>query len=166
MVIDRIAANEKMTLKPGKGKYIFDEVIYDMYSLKLLKPLTFMNLSGISVSEAKDSFQIDNENLLMVLDDINLPFGFLRMRKNGTDGGHKGLASVIYHLAADDFPRLRIGIGKPENELPMSEYVLLNFTGEEKKEIPNIIDEAIDAIRIWCEEGIDTAMNNTNRKVE
>ncbi len=166
MVIDRIAAKEKMTLKPGKGKYIFDEIIYDRCSLKLLKPLTFMNLSGISVSEAKDSFHIDNENLLLVLDDINLPFGFLRMRKNGTDGGHKGLASVIYHLAADDFPRLRIGIGKPENELPMSEYVLLNFTGKEKKEIPKIIDEAIDAIRIWCEEGIDTAMNNTNRKVE
>jgi PTH1 family peptidyl-tRNA hydrolase len=166
MVIDRMAANEKMTLKPGKGKYIFGEISCDIYSLKLLKPLTFMNLSGISVREAKNSFHIDNENLLMVLDDINLPFGFLRMRKSGTDGGHKGLASVIYHLEADDFPRLRIGIGKPENELPMTEYVLLNFAGEEKKEIPNIIDEAIDAIRIWCEEGIDTAMNNTNRKVE
>ncbi len=157
--------DEKISLNPGKGEYLFGKFSYKDQTIILIKPLKFMNLSGIPVCNARQFFKVELENLLVVLDDVNLPFGNLRLRESGSDGGHKGLASVIYHLSSEDFPRLRIGIDKARNDLPLSEYVLLNFSTEEREQIPGVINSAVDCIKVWCDEGIEKAMNITNRKV-
>jgi PTH1 family peptidyl-tRNA hydrolase len=162
MVIDKMAMDEGQTLMPGKGKYLFRELSCGEFILMLVKPLNFMNLTGIPVCEAKDFFDMSLENLLVVLDDVNLPFGTLRLRRGGSDGGHKGLSSIIYHFSSEDFPRLRIGVGKPDKDIPLSEYVLLNFSKEELEHLPPIIENVIDCIKIWCVEGIEKAMNITN----
>ena len=166
LVVDKIAGNEYITYKPGKGKYLIGKTQKDDEELFLLKPLTYMNLSGIPISDAREVFDVDMENLIVVLDDTNLPFGQLRLRRRGTGGGHNGLASIIYHLVSEEFPRLRIGIGKPEGELPLSEYVLLNFTDDEIENLPAIIDSAAACINKWRREGIEAAMNAANRKIE
>lgn len=165
MVIEKMIKDEGVGIKPGKGEYLFGEFRYGDVALILLRPLKFMNLSGIPVSEAKNFFEVGLDNLLIVIDDINLPFGNLRLRKGGSDGGHKGLASIIYHLGTENFPRLRIGIGNPGNDMPFSEYVLFNFSDEEQKKLPEIINNAVNSIKIWSIEGIERAMSITNRKV-
>jgi PTH1 family peptidyl-tRNA hydrolase len=166
LVIDKIANNAQITYKPGKGKYLIGKLHKDNEELFLLKPLTYMNLSGIPIADAQETFDVDLSNLIVVLDDMNLPFGQLRLRRGGTDGGHNGLASVIYHLVSEEFPRLRIGIGKPEEGIPPSEYVLLDFSDDEKKDLPAIIDNATACIDVWLREDIETAMNMANRKIE
>lgn len=165
MVIDRMIKDERIKVKPGKAEYLLGEVLYGKSTLILIKPLKFMNLSGIPVSNARNFFEVDLGNLLVIIDDVNLPFGNLRLKKSGSDGGHKGLASIIYHLSSEDFPRLRIGIGKSDNDLPLSEYVLFNFSDDEKERLSTIIDSAVDCIKIWCNEGIEKAMNITNKRV-
>lgn len=165
LVIDRMIEKEGIAVKPGKGEYLFGQLSSGEFTLILLKPLRFMNLSGIPVSDAKNFFGVDFENLLVVIDDINLPFGSLRLRRRGSDGGHKGLASIIYHLSTVEFPRLRIGIGKPDNDMPLSEYVLLNFFDEEKEKLSEVIDKAVKCINVWDDEGIEKAMLITNSKV-
>ncbi len=165
LVIDRMIEKERIAVKPGKGEYLFGQLSSEEFTLILLKPLRFMNLSGIPVSDAKNFFGVDFENLLVVIDDINLPFGSLRLRRRGSDGGHKGLASIIYHLSTVEFPRLRIGIGEPDNDMPLSEYVLLNFFDEEKEKLSEVIDKAVKCINVWNDEGIEKAMLTTNSKV-
>jgi len=164
MVIDKILEQGNLTLKTGKGEFLFSEFSLQEVPLCLIKPLTFMNLSGIAISEAKKYFGVDNNNMLVVLDDINISFGSIRLRKSGSDGGHKGLASVIYHLSTEDFPRLRLGIGSPKSDLPLSEYVLLNFNKEEKEHLQDITENSVACVKIWATDGIETAMNQTNKK--
>ncbi len=164
MVINKMLKQEGLALKAGKGEFLFGEFSVNDTLLYLIKPLTFMNLSGVAVNEAINYFDVNPNDLIVVLDDANLPFGTIRLRKSGSDGGHKGLASVIYHISSEAFPRLRIGIGNPSGDLPLSEYVLLNFLNEEKKCLPEIIDNSVSCIRTWAKHGIDRAMNLTNKK--
>ena len=166
LVIDKIAADEHITYRSGKGKYLIGKLQKDDDELFLLKSITYMNLSGIPIADGRDACGVDLENLIIVLDDTNLPFGQLRLRRGGTDGGHNGLASIIYHLVSEEFPRLRIGIGKPEEDIPLSEYVLLNFSLDEREKLPAIIDNAALCIDVWRREGIEAAMNAANRKLE
>ena len=120
-----------------------------------------MNNSGIAVLELYEDFSLSLENILIVLGDINLPFGKLRLRSKGSDGGHNGLHSIIYHLDSEDIPRLRIGIGNPENN-ETSEWVLSKFSEEEEKAIPEILEKAKEAVSIWNNESIDVAMSKIN----
>jgi len=146
-----------LRLKPGKGHYYYcttDELI-------LAYNTTFMNNSGIAVLELYEYFSLSLENMLIILDDINLPFGKLRLRSKGSDGGHKGLHSVIYHLDSENIPRLRIGIGNPEN-METSNWVLSRFDAEEEKELPKILEKAQEAVFIWKNEDIDAAMSKIN----
>lgn len=156
---------EHIDYKPGKGNYLIGKTQKDEEELYLLKPLTYMNLSGIPIADAREALEVDLANLMIVLDDTNLPFGQLRVRRGGTDGGHHGLASAIYHLVSEAFPRLRIGIGKPEDEVPLSEFVLLNFRDDEREQLPGIIDNAAGCIDVWRKEGIEAAMNLVNRRI-
>ncbi len=164
LIVDKIAAQEHITYVPGKGKYLVGKLEKGGEEIFLLKPLTYMNLSGIPVVDAQKTLEVELENLIVILDDINLPFGQLRLRRAGTDGGHNGLSSIIYHLVSEEFPRLRIGIGRPEAEIPLSEYVLLDFSDEEKEGLPAIIENAATCIDVWRREGIEAAMNIANRK--
>lgn len=128
----------------------------------LAKPQTFMNLSGSAVYELARSYQIKLEDLLVISDDMDLPFGAIRLRRGGSAGGHKGLASIISSIKTDSFPRLRLGIGRPEMSEPV-DYVLQNFTGAERKELVEILDLAVEAVECLLVEGIDKAMNEYNR---
>lgn len=126
-----------------------------------------MNNSGIAVKELYEDFSLSLENILIILDDISLPFGKLRFRTKGSDGGHKGLYSIIYHLNSEDIPRLRIGIGTSE-DTETSTWVLSKFSKKEKQAIPAILEKAKEAVFIWQKETEEIAMSkiNGNQKEE
>ncbi|MDD2497242.1 MAG: aminoacyl-tRNA hydrolase [Desulfitobacteriaceae bacterium] len=127
----------------------------------LLKPLTYMNLSGQAVSSAMSFYKIEFSNLLVVFDDMDLDIGRLRIRPNGSAGGHKGMGSIIRMLGSEELPRLRVGIGHPEYQ-PVTDFVLRPFSDDEWAEEKKAITNAADAILLWIEEGIITAMNKYN----
>ena len=130
----------------------------------LLKPSTYMNLSGKAVRYWMKKLDIPNERLLVVLDDIALPFGTLRMRKRGSDGGHNGLKSIDYCLISDDYARLRIGIGHGFAEGGQIDFVLGELIPEEKEILPQVLATASEAIKSFVLEGADSAMNKYNTK--
>jgi PTH1 family peptidyl-tRNA hydrolase len=125
-------------------------------------PTTFMNNSGIAVLELYEHFSLSLENILIILDDINLPFGKLRLKNKGSDGGHNGLHSIIYHLKSEEIPRLRIGIGSPPLDCDNATWVLSRFSASEEKELPGILENAKEAIFIWQNESIEIAMSKIN----
>jgi PTH1 family peptidyl-tRNA hydrolase len=128
----------------------------------LAKPQTFMNLSGVAVEKLLAYFRTDIEDLLVIHDDLDLPFPTMRLKKGGGSGGHKGLASIIEHLGSSDFFRVRIGIGKPARKGMVESYVLSPFTAEEQRELPDIITAAGDAAGEIVENGIESAMRIYN----
>lgn len=132
--------------------------------LVLLKPSTFMNLSGNAVRYWKDQLGIDNDHILVIVDDLALPFGAIRIKQRGSDAGHNGLKNIAQMLGTDAYPRLRFGIG---NDFPRGcqiDYVLGHFTPEQRTLMPERVDLACDAIRSFCLAGIQTAMNTYNNK--
>ena len=126
----------------------------------LAKPMTYMNNSGIAVAALIRQFEIPLSELCVVYDDIHLNIGVLRMRQKGSDGGQKGMKSIIHHLGTTAFPRLRIGIGEPIGTL--TDYVLTGFTEDEGIEIAHTIDRAVNAIETFVKDDILTAMNQFN----
>jgi PTH1 family peptidyl-tRNA hydrolase len=127
----------------------------------LAKPMTYMNNSGTAVAALIRKFEIPLSELCVVYDDIHLDIGVLRIRQKGSDGGQKGMKSIIHHLGTTAFPRLRIGIGEPIGNL--TDYVLTGFTEDEEIEIAHTIDRAVDAIETFVKNDILTAMNQFNR---
>lgn len=134
------------------------------HKLLLLKPSTYMNLSGKAVNYWLQAEKIKQENLLVVLDDLALPFGSLRMRKQGSDGGHNGLKSITESLGNNSYARLRIGISDAFSKGHQIDYVLGKWKATEEKELPFIEDKAIDAIKAFVTMGPDRAMNIANTK--
>ena len=130
----------------------------------LLKPTVFMNLSGTSVSEAIRFYKLDPQtDLLVLVDDIALPCGFIRLRSSGGDGGHNGLTDISRHLGKDQWSRCRIGIDPP-GQIPQKSYVLGKFTPEQKESIEPGIEDAVAATACWVEHGIKETMNRFNRR--
>jgi PTH1 family peptidyl-tRNA hydrolase len=134
--------------------------------LLLVKPQTFMNLSGNAVGEVVRWYHTPIEHLLVVQDDLDLPFAELRLRQRGTAGGQKGVASIIGQLGTNEVARLKIGIGRGRGRTDPSDHVLSRFSREEEAELPFVIGAAADAVERWAREGIDAAMNATNGKAE
>ena len=130
--------------------------------LILVKPQTYMNLSGHAVREVVNWYRVARADLLVVLDDLDLPFGTLRLRADGSAGGHNGLASILEQLGSRAVPRLRIGIGRRPGAA--TAQVLSRFSAEEEKELPSVVAAAADCAVLWIEEGITTAMNRCNRR--
>ena len=128
----------------------------------LAKPMTYMNNSGAAVAALVRRFDIPLPELCIVYDDIHLDVGVLRMRRKGSDGGQKGMKSIIHRLGTTEFPRLRIGIGEPVGDL--TDYVLTEFSEDEEIEITHTIDRAVDAIETFVKDDILTAMNQFNRR--
>ncbi|MCY3724195.1 MAG: aminoacyl-tRNA hydrolase [Candidatus Poribacteria bacterium] len=126
----------------------------------LAKPMTYMNNSGIAVAALIRQFEIPLSELCIIYDDIHLDLGVLRMRQKGSDGGQKGMKSIIQHLGTTAFPRLRIGIGEPIGNL--TDYVLTDFTEDEEIEIADTIDRAVGALETFVKDDILTAMNQFN----
>jgi len=135
----------------------------DLGRIVLLKPQTFMNLSGNAVSAAVRWYRVPLEQLLVIYDDLDLPLGQLRIRPSGSSGGHNGIASIIERLGTDRFPRLRIGIGRSEHASTIG-YVLSRFNAAEERQIDECIARATDAALAWQHDGIEVAMNRFNRR--
>ena len=164
MVVDWLAERHRLSFRAGKGDYLISEVMRAEGSeaeLVLLKPLTFMNNSGMAVRSVVDYFNFDLERLLVVLDEFQLPFGKLRLRPNGSDGGHNGLSSVIQHLGTEGFARLRLGIGN-EFSGDAGEFVLSEFSKSERELLPAIIEKAGEAIIDFAVHGVQHAMSRFN----
>ncbi|MFA5059619.1 MAG: aminoacyl-tRNA hydrolase [Candidatus Omnitrophota bacterium] len=129
-------------------------------------PLTYMNNSGIAVTKAVHWRNVALEDILVVCDDLNLDFGKIRLRLQGSDGGHNGLRSIKEHLKTNEFARLRLGIGGPSNKGETAEFVLSKFTSEEKKGLKDFVDQAVDCCSLWLEGHVNQAMNQFNKKGE
>ena len=137
----------------GRGKVFNEDVI-------LLKPQTYMNLSGESVQEVVRYFKIDLEDIIVIYDDMDILPGKIRLRPNGSSGGHKGIQSIIDNLGTDNIKRIRVGIGKPTYDT--IDYVLSKPSKEEKEEIEEAIKEAAEALKIALKENFDIAMSRFN----
>jgi PTH1 family peptidyl-tRNA hydrolase len=164
MVVDLLASKAKKPFKAGAGEYFLSEFRHAGEDVFLLKPTTFMNNSGVAVKDAVEKFGIDLVDLLVVYDDFNIPLGQLRLRKGGSDGGHNGVYSIIYHLNDDDFPRMRCGIGT-EAVVPgrdMADFVLSKFQADESPEVEEMVKDAADAVFVFINSGIQAAMNKFN----
>jgi PTH1 family peptidyl-tRNA hydrolase len=136
----------------------------DGIKVLLARPQTYMNLSGQAVSRLARKFKIGLNDLLVVHDDLDLPLGKIRLRPGGSSGGHKGIESIIAELGSPDFPRLRVGIGRPpEDGADIIDYVLSDFTPEEKKIVARVLPGVSEAIRCFLTEGIEAAMNKYNQ---
>ena len=142
----------------GEGQIAGDKVV-------LVKPQTYMNLSGNSVREVVSFYKLDTKDLIVVYDDIDLPAGRIRIRERGSAGTHNGMRSVIYDLADDDFPRVRIGIGG-ERRMELADYVTGGFRKEEKEVMEDAVLRAVEALECIVEKGVPAAMNLFNRKEE
>ena len=132
----------------------------------LLLPLTFMNNSGVAVKEIAAKKGIALENIFIVCDDFNLGFGQLRIRRQGSDGGHNGLSSVLYHLGENTFPRLRLGIGAPPDGEDAADFVLQKFTRNESKQLDPFIEEAADCCLVWLTQEMEKVMSQFNKRKE
>lgn len=126
------------------------------------KPQTFMNLSGRSVQPLARFYKTPPDRTLVVYDDLDLPFGVLRLREKGGAGGHNGMRSIIERMGSGDFPRLRVGIGRPPGRMDPAAFVLRDFDSIEQAELPGILDRAVRAIELFIVEGISAAMNTFN----
>jgi PTH1 family peptidyl-tRNA hydrolase len=152
----------KKEFKPGKGEFLFCETKVGRERVYLIKPLTFMNASGVAVVEAKDNFNLGIENLLVVCDDVALPLGKIRIREKGSDGGHKGLRSIIYQLSSIDFARLRLGIGDTPENVDLEEFVLEDFKPDEKEKTDQMVEKAALVVENIVMNGIEDSMNRFN----
>lgn len=132
--------------------------------VRLLLPLTFMNLSGSAVKPFMAASGIACEHLLVVCDDFHLPFGQIRLRRHGSGGGHNGVRSVIECLGTDQFPRLRLGVGEPSGKQDAADFVLSEFTREEQRELECFIQEAADCCRAWVIGEIEQVMSQFNKR--
>jgi peptidyl-tRNA hydrolase, PTH1 family len=128
----------------------------------LAKPLTFMNLSGQAVRALADFHKVEIADVLVIADDVNLPLGRLRARPGGSAGGHNGFKSVAQHLGTDQFPRLRIGVGRGDDRRDLADHVLARFDSEERPVMDEAIGRAADAIEVFGREGIAVVMNRFN----
>jgi peptidyl-tRNA hydrolase, PTH1 family len=163
LVVDFLADKFRCQWKSGKGRFRYCTFNLNGRRILLIRSTTFMNDSGIALLKALETFDIVPEQVLVVLDDFALPFGALRMRKNGSDGGHNGLASILYHIQTDKIPRLRVGIGSILPQTDPADYVLGDFDAVQQKELPELVKKAADAIVYSIVQNLDRAMELFNR---
>ncbi len=163
MVLDAWAQAPNVVFTPGRYGATA-EISFKGRKFILLKPSTYMNLSGKAVHYWLQKTRIPQENLLVVVDDFAIPFGTLRLRKRGSDGGHNGLKSIDYSLASDDYARLRVGTGNGGfAEGHQVDFVLGELLLEEKRAMPELLERAVACIKCYGTEGIDRAMTQFNR---
>ncbi len=163
MVADEVAERQNKPVQRLKFKALTNTLTISGEKVLVMKPITYMNLSGEAVRQAADFYKIPPERVLVVSDDTALPVGKLRIRVKGSAGGHNGLKNIIQHLGTDQFPRLRVGVGeKPHPDYDMADWVLGKFVGEDKKAIDGAVKRAADAIECILAEGIDRGMGKFN----
>ncbi len=160
LVLDALAGDAPFE---PRGSYMYRGGRISGKRFLLAKPLTYMNRSGRAVADLLDDFRLDPGSILVVSDDVHLPLGKLRLRKRGGDGGQKGLRSIIESLGSEEFQRLRLGIGSPEDPGELADFVLTPFGNHERRAVDEMIARAVDSVRLWVSDGIDRAMEQCNR---
>lgn len=163
LTIDQLAEKHSISVTKLKNKALVGEGYFGTKKVMLVKPQTYMNLSGQAVREIMNYYKEDIENLIVIYDDIDLEPGKLRIRAKGSAGTHNGMRSIIYELQDDGFPRIRLGIGK-NPMIPLDKFVLGGFTKEEKPLLEEAVTKAVQAIECYVAEGINAAMNAYNEK--
>ncbi|MDO4540831.1 MAG: aminoacyl-tRNA hydrolase [Syntrophomonadaceae bacterium] len=162
MVLEELASRWPVQRQDSKFDAIIGHTIVRGQKVLLVKPLTYMNLSGAAIQPLMHYYKLPPEDLLLILDDMDLPPGTLRIREGGGSGGHKGLKSVLERMGIADIPRMRIGIGRPENHETV-DWVLSRIEGEDADIIRAAITKAADAVECFTEKGIIAAMNAYNK---
>ena len=163
LAIDKLA--EQLSCKIDKGKFqgLYGQTVYNGKKLFLLKPLTYMNLSGRSILQLSAYYNIPPSRIIVLFDDISLEPGRLRIRGDGSAGGHNGIKSIIQELGSQDFPRVKIGVGgKPNAEQDLADWVLSGFNAQDKKALDVALDKAGDAALCIIEKGVSEAANRYN----
>ena len=163
MVADEIGERERAPIQKVKFKALTNIFTISGEKVLVMKPTTYMNLSGEAVRQAVDFYKIPADHVLVISDDTSLAVGRLRIRKSGSAGGHNGLKSIIQHLGSDQFPRIKVGVGeKPHPDYDLADWVLGKFVGEDKKTIDAAVKKAADAVECIIAQGCDKAMNKFN----
>jgi PTH1 family peptidyl-tRNA hydrolase len=167
MALDYLVKSIGVRNEDGKQDFKANTIDFkwDDQPVKLVKPLTYMNKSGESVGEIMRYYKIPVEKVIIVYDDLDTPFGQIRLKTKGGDGGHNGIKSLIEHLSGNEFLRVRIGIGRPPHpDMDPADYVLQNFSKQEQPALPDILNTALDAIEMVVFEGAVKAMNTFNTR--
>ncbi|HBQ26757.1 MAG TPA: aminoacyl-tRNA hydrolase [Syntrophomonas sp.] len=159
-VLEEIARRSSIEKEESRFNAIIGHIRIGGEKVLLVKPLTYMNLSGKTVQPLARWFKLNLSDLIIIYDDMDLPPGALRLRAQGGSGGHKGMASIIERLGTQEFARIRIGIGRPNNEA--INWVLGRFSPSEQKLMEEVISQAVAAVECWIKQGIDQAMNEYN----
>ena len=163
LVVDELAERLSIPVQRLKFKALTNTAVLGGKSVLLMKPTTYMNLSGEAVGQAARFYKIPPERVLVISDDVSLPQGKLRVRRSGSAGGHNGLKNIISHLGTDQFPRIKVGVGqKPSPDSDMVNWVLGTFTGQDRKVMEEAIGRAADAVTVLLQHGIDQAMASYN----
>ena len=160
MAADRLIEKEDLRCNRLRFRALTEVIPFGGSSVLLMKPQTYMNLSGEAVGEAARFYKIPADHVLVISDDVSLPLGKIRIRAGGSAGGHNGLKNIIAHLGTDAFPRIRVGIGAPEYD--MVDWVIGHFTESERKVIDAALDRALDAAGCVIEHGVNEAQNRFN----
>jgi PTH1 family peptidyl-tRNA hydrolase len=163
MVLDKVAERLETSFSNMKMDGLMTAVRYQDQRLILVKPQKYMNLSGKVVASYLRFYKLPLENVLVVYDDVDLPFETLRLKPDGGDAGQKGVRSIITELATKEFPRLRIGIGRPSGRTPVSDYVLQDFSPQEREFLPFVLDRGADAVFSFIIDGLNQAMTRYNQ---
>ena len=168
MLADKLAEKISATEWREKFNALVAESFFDGEKILIVKPQTFMNLSGEAVGPLMNFYKLGAEDLTVAHDDMDLPLGMIRLRPKGSGGGHHGVESIIQHLGGEkNFPRVRIGVGRPPKNWTVNHHVLSPFTAEDAQKISAALDELVPAVLCIFKEGIDNAMNKFNpRKVK
>lgn len=165
MLVDRLAVRLNARGMKVQSKAIVTNASYEERKLILAKPQTYMNLSGQSVQGLVHFYKLPMNNVMILSDDLDIPFGTIRIRASGGPGGQRGLSSILERLGTKEVPRLRLGIGRPPGRMDASNYVLQNFSRSDMQAISEILDRAADAVLAFVSHGLNKAMNEFNGDV-
>ena len=166
-VINKLADKYRIDVTTRKSRAYVGSGVIAGRKVLLVKPQTFMNLSGESVRSVMDFYKLDPETeMLVIYDDINLEPGSIRVRKKGSAGGHNGMKNIILHLGTSTFPRLRVGVGEKPKEFDLADFVLSHFSKSEKEAMQDGYEKAVSAVEMILMDDIDGAMNLFNKKAK
>ena len=162
MLVDGLAQHLGVSFSRLESKALVTKGEYQGRRLVLAKPQTYMNLSGSAVGSLVRFYKVPLQNLLVAYDDVDLPLGTIRLRAGGGSAGQKGMGSIIERLGTQDFPRLRLGIGRPPGRMEAAAYVLQPFRKDEVELLPELLERAVAAVLVFVTSGLETAMNQYN----
>ena len=163
-VVDRLAKLNHIPIRTKRFKSLYGTGWIDSQKVALAKPVTFMNRSGEAVKKAVDFFHLRMEDLVVVHDDLDLPFGKLRFKQRGGDGGQQGVRSIIESMGGNNFLRLKVGIGRPPQGTDTADYVLSTFDKAEQSHLDQILSQAAESLKVMLSEGLEKAMNRFQKK--